>query len=230
MNIYLYKKTHNITGLKYLGKTKSKNPHKYTGSGTYWKNHLKVHGDNITTEIIKECYSVEELKEWGTYYSILWDIVESKEWANLTIEDGSGGRDPGFHLSEEHKKNLSNAKLGIPNPKLSEQRLGEGNPMFGKKRLDITGELHPNKRPEIAEKIRNSHIGKKHSQESRDKRSKKFMGSNNPMFGKTGSESPRYGKTSQPMTCDHCGIICAKHNFVKYHGPKCKFFVNKNKE
>jgi hypothetical protein len=35
---YLYVKTHNITGLKYLGYTSRKNPHKYTGSGTRWLN------------------------------------------------------------------------------------------------------------------------------------------------------------------------------------------------
>jgi hypothetical protein len=33
MTIYLYKKTHNITGLKYLGKTAQSNPYKYPGSG-----------------------------------------------------------------------------------------------------------------------------------------------------------------------------------------------------
>lgn len=39
---HLYKKTHNITGLKYLGQT-TKNPYKYRGSGTYWKRHIKIH-------------------------------------------------------------------------------------------------------------------------------------------------------------------------------------------
>jgi len=44
MTIYLYKKTHNITGLQYLGKTISKDPYSYTGSGVRWTNHLKKHG------------------------------------------------------------------------------------------------------------------------------------------------------------------------------------------
>lgn len=222
MIIYLYKKTHNVTGLKYLGKTKSKDPHKYLGSGKYWSDHLKVHGKDYTTEILKECSSIEELREWGIYYSQLWDVVLSNEWANLTIEDGSGGRDPGFKITEAHKKNLSKAKKGVPNPKLSEQRTGEGNPMFCKKRLDLTGDLNPMKKPEIAEKVSKSHLGKKHSAESKDKRSEKLKGANNPMFGKTGIDSPRYGKTTPKLTCEYCGITCAKHNFVKYHGSKCK--------
>ena len=51
---YLYVKTHNVTGLKYLGQTK-RNPITYKGSGKRWNNHLNVHGNNVTTEIF---YSV----------------------------------------------------------------------------------------------------------------------------------------------------------------------------
>lgn len=90
MTIYLYKKTHNITGLKYLGKTTAKNPHKYKGSGHYWKSHINIHGYNVTTEILKECSTIEELQQWGRYYSELWDVVNSKEWANLKPEEGDG--------------------------------------------------------------------------------------------------------------------------------------------
>jgi len=91
MNIYLYVKTHTITGLKYLGKTNSKDPHKYPGSGTYWVRHLKKHGYNYTTDILKECTSKEEVAEFGLYYSELWNVVESNEWANLKPESGNGG-------------------------------------------------------------------------------------------------------------------------------------------
>ena len=70
MTIYLYVKTHNKTGLKYLGKT-SKNPHTYLGSGVDWKVHLKEYGLDHTTEIIKECQDNQELNHWGRYYSNL---------------------------------------------------------------------------------------------------------------------------------------------------------------
>ena len=91
MTIYLYKKTHNKTGLQYLGKTTSKNPHKYQGSGIRWANHIKSHGYDVTTEILRECQTNEEVKEWGKYYSELWNVVESSEWANLKPEYGEGG-------------------------------------------------------------------------------------------------------------------------------------------
>ena len=90
MTIYLYKKTHNKTGLQYLGKT-TQDPFKYKGSGKRWGNHINKHGYDVTTEILKECSTNEEIKEWGIHYSNLWNIVDSREWANLKPEYGDGG-------------------------------------------------------------------------------------------------------------------------------------------
>lgn len=91
MTIYLYVKTHNKTGLKYLGKTTARDPHKYQGSGVHWTRHINKHGYDVDTEVIKICHSKEELKEWGSYYSKLWNVVESRDWANLKEEKGDGG-------------------------------------------------------------------------------------------------------------------------------------------
>ena len=107
MCIYLYVKTHNKTGLKYLGKTQSRDPHKYPGSGVYWTAHLKKHGHDYVTEIIQECQTKEELRKWGLYYSNLWNIVESNAWANLKEEVGDGGRQ-----SEEVRKRIGEAGKG----------------------------------------------------------------------------------------------------------------------
>jgi hypothetical protein len=87
---YLYKKTHNKTGLNYLGYTKT-DPYKYLGSGTFWLRHIYVHGKDISTEILKECETKEEIKEVGIYYSRLWNVVSSEHWANLKEEEGNGG-------------------------------------------------------------------------------------------------------------------------------------------
>jgi len=35
---------------------------------------------------LSDAFSEEELKEWGLHYSKLWNIVKSKEWANLIDE------------------------------------------------------------------------------------------------------------------------------------------------
>jgi len=87
--IYLYKKTHNITGLKYLGKTE-RDPHTYKGSGVYWKRHIKKYGYDVTTEILFQTNDKEKFKEIGLYYSALWNVTESNEWANFMPESGTG--------------------------------------------------------------------------------------------------------------------------------------------
>lgn len=112
MSIYtLYVKTHNKTGLKYLGKTKTSDPHKYQGSGLEWKNHIKQYGYDVTTTILHECKTNKELSEWGRYYSKLWNVVESDEWANLIPETG-GGDYAGF--SEKRLIAVSKALKGVP--------------------------------------------------------------------------------------------------------------------
>lgn len=88
MPIYLYVKTHRITGLKYLGQT-VQNPFEYEGSGKVWTNHIKKHSYNVHTEVIGIFDSKEQLKEAGIFYSHIWNVVESKEWANLIPEEGA---------------------------------------------------------------------------------------------------------------------------------------------
>lgn len=62
LNTYLYVKTHNKTGLKYLGKT-VRNPYSYKGSGTRWINHIKKHGNDVKTQILFETNDKEKLKK-----------------------------------------------------------------------------------------------------------------------------------------------------------------------
>ena len=88
--IYLYKKTHNKTGLNYLGKT-TRDPYKYSGSGLYWKRHLKEHGNDVTTKILYQTEDKEEFKRIAIEYSKKLDIVESDRWANFREETGHGG-------------------------------------------------------------------------------------------------------------------------------------------
>ena len=118
MKYYLYLKTHNKTGLKYFGQT-VQNPLQYKGSGTRWTHHLRKHGNDVDTKIIVECETKEELKELGVYYSKLWNIVESKEFANCTIEEGSGGRT----ITSESRQGKNNPRYGVKeDPAVTEQR------------------------------------------------------------------------------------------------------------
>jgi hypothetical protein len=89
---YLYVKTHNVTGLKYFGKTTS-NRKSYKGSGHYWTRHIKKHGYDVTTEILGYFTDPEECFKFATAFSNANNIVESSEWANERIENGFDGGD-----------------------------------------------------------------------------------------------------------------------------------------
>lgn len=84
-------KTHKKTGLKYLCYTKKKDHISYTGSGKEWLEHLNKNGFYFDTELIFESDNYEEFKKFAIKKSFDYDVVKSKEWANLKIEEGDGG-------------------------------------------------------------------------------------------------------------------------------------------
>lgn len=182
MIYYLYVKTHNETGLKYLGKT-IQDPFKYQGSGVRWLNHLKAHGGTVTTKILGAYETFEELQKEGLFYSKKWDIVKSTEWANLCEEDGHGSS--GWNLTPEQR--TKNGKKGgkkggaIMGPitkekcigifSLSKEQLLEYASQGGKKSAALQKGIHS---PEEREKNRirsiekNPFKGKKHSKKTRN--------------------------------------------------------------
>ncbi len=133
MSIYkptwLYIKQHNITGLKYFGKTVEKDPRKYPGSGSYWTAHLEKHGNEVTTVWCKLFESREEVIEYAMKFSLENNIAQSDDWANLVIENGIDGAPPGQvpwnkgkKASDEHRKNQSQRQTGKKKVPVSEER------------------------------------------------------------------------------------------------------------
>lgn len=121
MNIYpstfLYIKQHRITGLKYFGKTTKSEEDmlKYLGSGTYWKNHIKIHGkEHVETIWYRLFDNVADLTEFALSFSLENDIVNSNDWANLIVENGLDGSNIGAKHSEETRAKISESKTGIP--------------------------------------------------------------------------------------------------------------------
>jgi hypothetical protein len=94
MAIYLLIKEHTDTGLKYLCKHVANSfseCEEYSGSGTYWKRHIKKYGNKLKTTYLFHTDDKEEFKKIAKEYSIKFDVVNSKEWANLCYEEGQGG-------------------------------------------------------------------------------------------------------------------------------------------
>jgi hypothetical protein len=131
---YLYIKTHNITGLKYLGQTSKQDPYKYCGSGKDWVSHLKEHGFTVRTEIIGVCSTKQELNDLGRYYSNFYKILTAVDdfgnrvWANRIPETGGGGPP-----TEETRRKLRISQLGKPkSPRKKEHTEKQAATMRGK--------------------------------------------------------------------------------------------------
>lgn len=108
---FLLLKTHKCTKLKYLcfhhGTIHS--CYTYNGSGSYWTSHLSKHGKDITTEIILESDNKDDISCKGIQLSYEWNIVQSKEYANLTIEDAQTTAEP-LQRPEVRRKRLQSFK------------------------------------------------------------------------------------------------------------------------
>jgi hypothetical protein len=88
--IYLYLKIHNITGLKYLGKT-VKDPFVYRGSGTVWKRHISKYGNDVSTKVLFKSSDLVEFSKKSLKYSNRLDVVNNPTFANLIHENGLDG-------------------------------------------------------------------------------------------------------------------------------------------
>lgn len=93
---YLMIKEIEQTGMKYLCKRKVyEDPldHvRYKGSGKLWNRILKAHPEYTIRTTVLGVYDSQDIKKYGLYYSNLYDIVNSTEWANLMPESGDGGK------------------------------------------------------------------------------------------------------------------------------------------
>lgn len=141
----------------------------------------------------------EHIKLYKTFVS---DWEDGSGWgANLTR--GGEGKSGALH-SEETKRKISAAITGERNPffgkkhspesllKISNaasKQIGKLNPFFGKHHSD-----------DAKFAISSANTGNVHTQEWKDSMSKRMSGTNNPMYGKTGADSPNYGKQMSEET------------------------------
>jgi len=154
--IYLCVKEHKITKLKYFCKTTKKDPIKYLGSGKYWHDHLKVHGKLVETLEVWEFDNQEDCTKFALHFSEKFDIVNATN---------STGKKIWANLRPEN--GIDGNLPGWEGSK------GAKNGMYNKTHTQ-----------ENKEYFRLLATGRKHSDESKEKRSKKLRGPGNPMYGK----------------------------------------------
>jgi hypothetical protein len=137
----LYIKQHSVTGMRYFGQTVSEDIDKYKGSGTYWVRHIKKHGvEHVINEWISEWfYEPETISDFALEFSEQYDIVNSKEWANLIPEDGLGGWDRFNDIRGNYDEDLAFIRMKENGTyegwleKITIASTGENNPAYGTK-------------------------------------------------------------------------------------------------
>lgn len=145
----LYVKIHCVTGTKYFGKTSRYHDwddvHKYSGSGKWWTRHLKQHGKHYITVIIGYYTDRDECKRVALNFSIVNNIRESRDWANLIYENGLDG---GWGTC---KAGSNNPMFGKNHSELSIQRISDAckihwNTVMGKRQQSEKrkGKTHTN--------------------------------------------------------------------------------------
>lgn len=119
MNIYLYVKSHAVTGLKYFGKT-TRDPYTYNGSGLYWTRHIGKHGkQHVITERVWTFEDQQEATSFALAFSIDNNIVLSENWANMKNEDALMGwgrgneHNRGRALTQQHKSKIAESHKGL---------------------------------------------------------------------------------------------------------------------
>jgi hypothetical protein len=125
----LYVKTHNKTGFKYFGKTTRLDCiHTYKGSGIHWRRHLKVHGNDYTTELLGIWQDKDRLVNFAIKFCKQNDIVKSTKWANMVLEEGLQGASSGE--TNVAKRDEVRAKMSQNSAKNVLGLFGENHPSF----------------------------------------------------------------------------------------------------
>lgn len=161
--IFLLLKVHNKTGLKYLCKKTTDDEnlcYKYKGSGTFWKKHLQKHGDDIYTIILYKTECKDDFKKVALEYSKKLNVVESKNFANLCLEEGQGGN---TLVTEDSIKKWKNKRNLYWSNKANREKYGMimSEKLKGKKKLEEHKRNMRGKRPHVNQKGSNNNNARK---------------------------------------------------------------------
>jgi hypothetical protein len=169
-------------GKKYFGKSIRNDIENYTGSGLYWKRHLKKHKVNPIHLWNSDWYYDTSISRFATKFSGINRISESSNWANMKPENG---RDGGFSDSDrelaknsqsKEEKHIQSSKNG---KKVKEMKIG------------IFNEEHLSKRREYGRRGGLGNTGKAKTEKHKEKLSKSLMGRKYP-------EGHTYPKNRKP--------------------------------
>ena len=193
----VYIHTNKVNGKMYVGQTCRKpkdrwqNGNGYKGCICFYNAIQKYGWDNFEHEIIASNLTKEEA---NNFEQILIKKIktQSKEYG-YNICDGGQVHNTmqGRTLSVEHRKKISESKIGEKNPMYGVRLCGEKNGMYGKHH----SEEEKQRLREMFSGVNGPSYGKKMSEEIKNKISMakkgKYSGENNPFYGKRHTEDAK---------------------------------------
>jgi hypothetical protein len=223
--VWLYIKQHNITGLKYFGKT-TNDPHTYNGSGKYWKAHIKKHGNDVITVWTELFTDKDQLMNYALDFSKKHNIIESKEWANLIFENGIDGNVSGNKATEESKAKMSAAHKGqLPWNKGIVRTEEEKRNISNARKGQLTWNKGIARTQEVKNAISKANKGKTawNKNINRTKEDKQKMKAGWDKKKADGFVAHNKGKAQTLILCEHCNKqVGGEGNYTRWHGDNCK--------
>lgn len=200
----VYKTTNLVNGKIYIGQD-SKNNSKYLGSGDLIKKAIKKYGkENFIKEVLCVCIDQDELDIKEQFFIKELDSSNLDIGYNIALGGRNGGSF-GRKLSEEHKKKISESRIGIVfseehKNKISKAHVGKTMTNETKEKMSVSQKLiiHEPMKEETKQKISKIKTGKKASDETKKKMSDSHSGEKNHFYGKKHSDET-LSKTRKPI-------------------------------
>jgi hypothetical protein len=235
----------------------------YFGSCRKFKRWQKAQG---TGGLEKKILAIWPSRELALEHEIrlhdMFDVAVDPEYWNRSKQTSTGFDTTGVKVDRVFSKEQLDrvAELGRSNkgkkfPQHIKERFSkiyskEGNPFYGKQHSEETIKILSEKAskrtgywkgrspyPHVVEALRKANIGKKHTQEHREKNCNAHSGDKNHFFGKTHTEEARAkisaarlgkspsnkGSKAPRIDCPHCGKNTDTSNAVRWHFDNCKF-------
>lgn len=200
----VYKTTNLVNGKIYIGQD-SKNNSKYLGSGDLIKKAIKKYGkEKFIKEVLCVCIDQDDLDIKEQFFIKELDSSNLDIGYNIALGGRNGGSF-GRKLSEEHKKKISESRIGIVfsddhKNKISKAHIGKTITNETREKMSISQKLiiHEPMKEETKEKISKIKTGKKASDETKEKMSDSHSGEKNHFYGKKHSDET-LSKTRKPI-------------------------------
>ena len=218
----IYKTLNTLNGKYYIGMDVKNNPN-YLGSGTLLKKAIEKYGkDSFKKVILEQCTSVEHLKEQEKYWISTYNACSDRKSYNIST-GGTGGDTFTYNPDKEMireklqarrhteatKKRISENNWQKHNPghrtgtKWSEEQRSKMAAYLAKKGSPMKGKTHTE---EAKQKNREKHLGKKLSEETKDKM----------------RASSKKGYVYEKQVCPHCNKEGGGNTMKRFHFTNCK--------